>query len=122
MTGVQTCALPISVAHRGQLEGGFGFGVGAALMEEVQVEDGVVVGQSMAEFKLPAMRDVPSLRQVLLPTTVGPGAFGAKMAGELSNSPAAPAIANAVADAVGARVTSLPLTPERVLQALRARG
>jgi CO/xanthine dehydrogenase Mo-binding subunit len=43
------------------------------------------------------------------------------MAGELSNSPVAPAIANAVADAVGVRITALPLTPERVLAALRAR-
>ncbi len=110
------------VAHRGQLEGGFGFGVGAALMEDVQVEEGVVVGRSLAEFKLPTMRDVPNLRAILVPTALGPGAFGAKMAGELSNCPVAPAIANAVADAVGARVTDLPLTPERVLQAIQARG
>ena len=110
------------VAHRGQLEGGFAFGVGAALMEEVAVEEGVVVGRSLAETKLPTIRDVPLLRQVLVPTQLGPGAFGAKMAGELSNAPAAPAIANAVADAVGARVTRLPLTPERVLRALQERA
>jgi CO/xanthine dehydrogenase Mo-binding subunit len=57
---------------------------------------------------------------VLLPTEVGPGAFGAKMVGELFNAPVAPAIANAVADAVGVRMTELPLTPERVLAALAA--
>jgi putative selenate reductase molybdopterin-binding subunit len=109
------------IAHAGQLDGGFAFGVGAALMEELVVEDGVVVGRSLGETRLPTIRDVPPLRQVLLPTAVGPGAFGAKMAGELSNSPVAPAIANAVADAVGVRITALPLTPERVLAALRAR-
>jgi CO/xanthine dehydrogenase Mo-binding subunit len=108
------------VAHAGQLEGGFAFGVGTALMEELPVEDGVVVGRSLGEVRLPTVRDVPPLRMVLLPTTVGPGAFGAKMAGELFNAPIAPAIANAVADAVGVRITELPLTPERILAALRA--
>lgn len=108
------------VAHAGQLVGGFAFGVGAALMEELIVEDGVMAGLSLGETRLPTIRDVPALRLVLLPTSVGPGAFGAKMAGELSNAPVAPAIANAVADAVGVRMTALPLTPERILAALRA--
>ena len=110
------------VAHAGQLDGGFAFGVGAALMEELIVEDGVMAGRSLGEVRLPTSRDVPTLRHVLLPTTVGPGAFGAKMAGELSNAPVAPAIANAVADAVGVRPTELPMTPERVLAAIRARA
>jgi len=110
------------VAHAGQLDGGFAFGVGAALMEGLVVEDGVVVGRSLGDVLFPAIRDVPRLRQVLLRTTVGPGAYGAKMAGELSNAPVAPAIANAVADAVGARLFDLPLTPERVLRAIRARA
>ncbi len=103
------------MAHAGQLVGGFAFGVGAALMEELIVEDGVMAGLSLGETRLPTIRDIPALRLVLLPTSVGPGAFGAKMAGELSNAPVPPAIANAVADALGIRVTDLPLTPERVL-------
>ena len=106
------------IAHAGQLDGGFAFGVGTALMEELPVEGGVVVGRSLGEVRLPTIRDVPSLRQILVSTGVGPGAHGAKMAGELSNSPVAPAIANAIADAVGARVTDLPLTPERILRAI----
>jgi CO/xanthine dehydrogenase Mo-binding subunit len=110
------------IAHAGQLDGGWSFGVGAALMEELVMEEGVVVGRSLAESKLPTIRDVPTLRHILVATDQGPGAFGAKMAGEASNSPVAPAIANAVAAAIGARVTSLPLTPERVLQAIRAAG
>ncbi|MGP1673902.1 MAG: xanthine dehydrogenase family protein molybdopterin-binding subunit [Candidatus Limnocylindrales bacterium] len=110
------------VAHAGQIDGGFAFGVGAALMEELIVEDGVMAGLSLGETRLPTIRDVPALRQVLLPTTVGPGAFGAKMAGELSNAPVAPAIANAVADAIGIRPRDLPLTPERILAAIRARA
>jgi CO/xanthine dehydrogenase Mo-binding subunit len=107
------------VAHAGQLEGGFAFGIGAALMEEIVMESGVVVGPTLAETKLPTIRDVPPLRIVHVQAATGPGAFGAKAAGELTNSQIAPAIANAVADATGARIVDLPLTPERVLVALR---
>ena len=109
------------VAHRGQLDGGFAMGYGAALMEEVEVDGGAVTTLSFADLKLPTAGDVPSLRVVELPTTVGPGAYGSKSAGELTNAPVAPAIANAVADAVGVRMTDLPLTAERVLAALRER-
>jgi CO/xanthine dehydrogenase Mo-binding subunit len=107
------------IAHRGQLVGGFAFGYGAALMEGLLVEDGVVLNLSLADMKIPTARDLPRLRIVELPTSVGPGAFGAKAAGELTNAPVAPAIANAIADAVGVRLTELPITAERVLEALR---
>jgi CO/xanthine dehydrogenase Mo-binding subunit len=107
------------VAHQGQLEGGFVYGLGGALMEELPVEDGRVTALNLGEYKLPTSMDVPPLRTVHVPATTGPGPFGAKMAGEVSNIGVAPAIANAVAAAVGARVTALPLTAERIL---RARG
>jgi CO/xanthine dehydrogenase Mo-binding subunit len=110
------------VAHRGQLVGGFVFGLGGALMEELRVEDGTVTSGTLGEVKLPTSMDCPPLRIVELPTEVGPGAFGAKMAGELTNSVVAPAVANAVAAASGARVTSLPITAERIWEALRAAG
>jgi CO/xanthine dehydrogenase Mo-binding subunit len=108
------------VAHRGQLVGGFVFGLGGALMEELRVEGGTVTSGTLGEVKLPTSMDCPPLRIVQLPTPVGPGAFGAKMAGELTNSVVAPAVANAVAAAVGARVTSLPVTAERIHQAIGA--
>ncbi len=110
------------VAHRGQLVGGFVFGLGGALMEELRVEDGTVTSGTLGEVKLPTSMDCPPLRIVELPTAVGPGAFGAKMAGELTNSVVAPAVANAVAAATGARVTSLPITAERIYWALSAPG
>ncbi|MEX2547991.1 MAG: xanthine dehydrogenase family protein molybdopterin-binding subunit [Chloroflexota bacterium] len=106
------------VAHRGQLLGGFAFGIGAALTEELVRADGQVVSANLGEMKLPTAEDVPPLRIVEIPTAVGPGAFGAKMAGELTNTAVAPAIANAVRDAVGVRVTSLPIKPETVLRGL----
>ena len=110
------------VAHRGQLIGGFAMGVGAALMEELVRNDGQVVSTNLGDVKLPTSRDVPPLRVVELSTSVGPGAFGAKMAGELSNTAVPPAIANAVFDAVGVRVTALPISAERVLAGLRDRA
>jgi len=104
------------VAHEGQLKGGFGFGLGAALMEDLAVQDGRVLTPSLGEYKLPTQQDMPPYRLVHV-ESVGPGPFGAKMAGELSNCAVAPAIANAVADAVGARLTDLPITSEAVLRA-----
>jgi len=103
----------------GQLEGGFVMGLGAAVLEELVVEDGSIQTLSLADMKIPSVADVPRLRIVQIPTHVGPGAFGAKMAGELTNAPVAPAVANAVAAASGARITELPITAERVHAALK---
>jgi CO/xanthine dehydrogenase Mo-binding subunit len=105
-------------AHQGQLNGGFICGVGGALMEDLQVTDGRVATASLAEYKLPTSCDAPPLRTVLVPTAVGPGPWGAKMAGEVSNSGVAPAIANAVADAVGVRLFALPLSAEQIYRQL----
>jgi CO/xanthine dehydrogenase Mo-binding subunit len=110
------------VAHLGQLVGGFAMGFGAGIMEGLEVEDGAITTLSLADMKIPTSGDMPPLRVVQIPTLVGPGAFGAKAAGELTNAPVAPAIANAVADAVGVRITEMPISAERVLAALQAAG
>jgi CO/xanthine dehydrogenase Mo-binding subunit len=110
------------LAHQGQLTGGFVGGLGGALMEEVVVIDGRVATVGLHDYKLPTSADVPPFRTVPLPSPPGPGAFGAKMAGEMSNGAVAPAIANAIADAVGIRATSLPLSAERVHDLLRDRN
>lgn len=107
--------------HRGQLEGGFAFGYGAAMMEGLVVDRGVVRNPTLADMKLPMAVDLPSLRIVELPPVEGPGAFGAKGAGEFVNATVAPAIANGIADATGARVRQLPLTAERVFRAIPRR-
>ncbi len=107
------------LAHAGQVDGGFAFGVGAALMEELVVTEGLPVTARLGDVRIPSIVDVPRLRQVLVPTTIGPGAFGAKMVGELTNPPVAPAIANAIADAIGIRMFDLPMHRERVLAAIR---
>jgi CO/xanthine dehydrogenase Mo-binding subunit len=108
------------VAHRGQLDGGFAFGLGHALTEELCLEDGRIVNPSLADYKLPTQMDMPPFRVIHVPTAYGPGPFGAKMAGELSTSGVPAAFANAIADACGARLTALPLTAERIYDALGA--
>jgi CO/xanthine dehydrogenase Mo-binding subunit len=106
------------IAHRGQLEGGFAFGLGAALMEELPVEGGQVLAGSLGDYKVPTSPDMPPLEVVTLCSDEGLGPFGAKPVGEFGNLGVAPAIANAVERAVGVRLRSLPLTSEAVWAAL----
>ena len=106
------------IAHAGQIEGGFVFGLGHALTEALVVEDGKLVNVSLADYKLPVQGDIPPLRTVLLEEPIGPGPFNAKAVGEISTAGVPPAIANAVAAACGVRVQSLPLTAELIHAAL----
>ena len=107
------------VAVRGQLEGGFAFGLGQAVMEELRLDEGRVITTNLGDYKIPTIADVPPLRLVLITDAPGPGPFGAKSAGELANPAVGAAIANAIDAAVGARVMSLPITAEKVRQLLR---
>jgi CO/xanthine dehydrogenase Mo-binding subunit len=107
------------VALRGQIAGGFVMGLGDALTEEMRIVDGRIENASLADYKLPVQADVPPLRFIPLEGRAGEGPFGAKMVGEINIALVAPAIANAIADACGARVRDLPLRSERVLAALR---
>jgi len=113
---VGTVINPIAV--RGQMEGAFAYGLGQALMEELVLQDGRVVTANLGDYKIPTIGDVPPLRLVMLTAAKGPGPFGAKSIGELANPGVSAAVANAVADACGARVFSLPVTAEKVLAAL----
>jgi xanthine dehydrogenase molybdenum-binding subunit len=106
------------IAHQGQLDGGFMMSIGTATMEELHVEDGRITNLSFADYKIPTMKDIPPFRTVLLRETSGPGPFGARAAGELNLSGVAPAIANAVAMACGARIRQMPITSERIYAAL----
>ena len=109
------------VAHQGQIDGGFIFGLGSAAFEELVLdESGKVTNPSLADYKLPTIRDVPTLRTVLLEGRGIHGPFGAKMAGELSNTTVAAALLNAIANAAGVRIAELPVTAERIYNALNA--
>jgi len=105
-------------AAKGQIQGGSAQGLGYALMEEVKVKEGVIQTPSLSEYLIPTAPDIPMTRAIILESGTGVGPFGAKGIGEPALTPAAPAVANAVADAIGVRIHALPLTPERVLEAL----
>jgi CO/xanthine dehydrogenase Mo-binding subunit len=110
-------------AVEGQIAGGSHQGLGYALMEEFVMKDGVTQTPSLAEYLVPTSVDLPTTQVIILESGTGVGPFGAKGIGEPALTPAAPAVANAVADAIGMRVHELPLTPEKVLAALdRARN
>ena len=107
------------IGHQGQINGAVVQGIGYGLMEEVTVENGRVTTTSFADFKIPTIEDLPGeLRTVLLEPAEGVGPYSIKGIGENPNPPVAPAIANAVEDAVGVRVRSLPITAEKVYRAL----
>ena len=107
--------------HQGQIEGGVIQGLGYALMEEMETEEGRIANLSLGDYKIPTIKDVPELVTVLLEDGGGPAPFESKGIGESSNTPVAAAIANAVQDAIGAPVMQLPVTAERVLRAIRAK-
>jgi CO/xanthine dehydrogenase Mo-binding subunit len=115
---VGTVLNPIGVT--GQLEGALVMGLGAATMEELPLLDGQVALAGLHEYKLPTVRDLPSLTSVLITDGEGPGPYGAKGVGELGHLTLSPALANAVNDAIGVHLSELPLTAERVYRALEA--
>jgi CO/xanthine dehydrogenase Mo-binding subunit len=106
------------IGHQGQIDGSIMQGVGYGLMEELQVEDGRAINLSFGDYKLPTMRDAPPLTTVLVESGNGVGPYHIKGIGESPLTPVAPAIANAVADAIGVRIRDLPLTSEKVYRAL----
>ena len=105
--------------HQGQVEGGMIQGLGYALMEELELEDGHISTLSFGDYKIPTSADVPVLETVLIEGDAGPAPYESKGIGESSNIPVAGAIANAVFDAVGVRITDLPVTADKVLAGLR---
>ena len=105
-------------AVQGQICGGSHQGLGYALMEDFELEDGFIKTPSFAEYLVPTVLDFPSTEAIILESGTGVGPFGAKGIGEPALTPAAPAVANAVADALGVRITELPFTPKKVLEAV----
>jgi CO/xanthine dehydrogenase Mo-binding subunit len=102
----------------GQITGGVAQGLGYSLMEDLLVDQGRIQNTSLESYLIPTAMDVPKIKvaTVAFPYTYGP--LGAKGLGEPPIIPVAAAVANAVADAIGARVVHLPMTPEGVLEAI----
>ncbi len=106
-------------AVEGQIEGGFVQGLGYALFEEMVWADGRLINPTLMDYKIPGIADIPvEIHSIIIEDPEPTGPFGAKGIGEPGLVPVAPAIANAIHAATGVRITKLPLTPERVLDAL----
>ena len=105
----------------GQIQGGIAQGIGMALTEGLIYEGGYPRNAGFLDYKIPSALDLPMIETVLVEQPADVGPFGAKGVGEPPVVPVPAAIANAIYDAVGVRVTSLPITPEKLLKALKAR-
>jgi CO/xanthine dehydrogenase Mo-binding subunit len=95
-------------------------GIGLALSEEFASTTEKVLTDSFKKLGVPGIRDVPPIEAIIVEQPEPYGPYGAKGIGEVGLNPLAPAISNAIFDAVGVRLTSLPMKKERVLAALRA--
>jgi CO/xanthine dehydrogenase Mo-binding subunit len=102
-----------------QEEGGVMMGFGHTFLEHMIYQDGQLLNPGLLDYRIPTMEDLPGeFRSILVENGDGPGPFGAKGIGESGLMPTAPAIANALARAIGVRLKELPLTPERVRAAI----
>ncbi|RLA85622.1 MAG: xanthine dehydrogenase family protein molybdopterin-binding subunit [Deltaproteobacteria bacterium] len=104
---------------KGQIYGGAMMGIGYALTEEMIFERGELKNPNFRDYKILTAKDVPPMEAVLIEPWEELGPYGAKGIGEPGCVPSAPAIANAIYDAVGVRIKDLPITPEKVLKALK---
>mgnify|MGYP000770791193 FL=1 len=118
--------LAVDVGHainpdtvEGQMHGGMAQAIGWSLMEEEFMKDGKMRNHTFHDYLIPTAMDLPKLRTIIVehPNSLGP--YGAKGIGEPPIVGAAPAIHNAIRNAVGVSINELPMTPVRVLDALR---
>ncbi len=103
----------------GQVHGGVLMGVGYALTEQVILDKGKNMNPDFRDYKILTAKDAIPLKPVVIETIDEAGPYGAKGIGEPGCVPTAPAIANAIYDAIGVRIKDLPITPERILAALK---
>jgi len=110
------------MTHQGQIDGGVIMGLGYGVIENLaHDESGKVLAANLGEYKIPNIRDIPELTTTILQSDFGSGPYHSMSIGETALIPTAAAIANAVEDAVGVRITTLPITAEKVLDALKGR-
>jgi len=106
----------------GQVQGGISMGVGFALQEEILFDAaGRQINPNLTNYIMPTSLDMPEIEVDIVDSYDPTGPFGAKGVGEPTSVPTAAAILNAIYNAVGVRITSLPATPEKVLAAIKAK-
>ncbi|WP_347489542.1 xanthine dehydrogenase family protein molybdopterin-binding subunit [Desulfoscipio sp. XC116] len=104
---------------KGQVLGAVAQGIGFALTEQMIEQEGIIKNQSFKHYNMPRSVDMPDITSILVESDDPNGPYGAKGLGEPALTAIAPAIANAIYDAVGVRINTLPITPEKILQALK---
>jgi 4-hydroxybenzoyl-CoA reductase subunit alpha len=108
---------PLTV--EGQIEGSVYMGLGQAMQEEMQWQGGRLMNPTLLEYRIPTTLETPPIESIIVESMDPEGPFGAKEAGEGSLAATIPALANAICDAVGVRIRETPVTPEKILAALR---
>jgi CO/xanthine dehydrogenase Mo-binding subunit len=117
------CGKPINPGvARTQLSGAAIMQLGFTMSEAMHLDGGQVTNASLADYKIPGIGDIPPMENELVAAEQHSGPFGAKGLGESGTFGVSPAIANAIDDAVGVRITELPITAEAVLRALRTKA
>lgn len=107
----------------GQIHGGIQMGIGFAVSEELILDrnTGRIVNATLKKYKVAKAKDMPNTKVFFVEELEEPGPFGAKSIGEIATVPVAPAIINAINDALGTRFTQLPITPEKILAAIKGK-
>jgi CO/xanthine dehydrogenase Mo-binding subunit len=106
----------------GQIDGGFAMGAGYALFEDLGLKEGRIKNNKFSKYIIPTALDLPEIEKIIIEDPEPTGPFGAKGIGEPVMIPVAPAILNAIYNAVGVRILELPATPEKILQAIKSYG
>jgi xanthine dehydrogenase molybdenum-binding subunit len=107
------------LAVEGQIDGGVTMGLGYALSEEMLVREGKILNPTFLDYRVPTACDSIRIKKILVETNDPAGPYGAKGIGEPCLIPVAAAVANAISNAIGVRIRSLPITPEKILSALK---
>jgi CO/xanthine dehydrogenase Mo-binding subunit len=104
------------------VEGAVVTGTGIALLEELVLQNGTPVNRNFRDYRIPTAMDAPEVISIFVEATHKDGPFGAKGVGEPALAPTAPAIGNAIYNAIGVRIKDLPITPEKILAALKEKA
>jgi CO/xanthine dehydrogenase Mo-binding subunit len=115
----QDCGFAINPTVEGQIDGSVLFCFGQALSEEIVMNRGQVLNANFLDYKLPITLDIPEINPIIIKNRDPDGLYGAKEAAEALGIAMFPAIANAIANAKGIRIRSLPITPEKILELLK---
>jgi 4-hydroxybenzoyl-CoA reductase subunit alpha len=119
----QDCGFAINpMAVEGQIDGSVLFSLGQALSEEIVMNRGQVLNANFLDYKLPIALDIPEIKSIIIERRDPDGPYGAKEAAEALGIAMLPAITNAIANATGVRIKSLPITPEKIAESIRVKN